>query len=253
MTDPLSATASAAALLHLVHRFYDFGAAAYRSEEEKEKVRTELDNLSVLLRQLQVLEEQARARPDDARYEYFRAILRSSKQFAGKAVPDATHKEPGVLDRLKTAMEEKEPELTPQHGFKARSRRLLWSHDRKKFREFIEEIKQWSALVNQVLNVDTNVRARVIEDKFDDAAKEREKKALEKRRIAIVAWLSPLRFRERQSALLNQVQVRLRKPSLLTSEEYEMWEKGRPWILHCQGMPGSGKVCPSFLGSFEAL
>ena len=249
--DPLSVSASALTLAHLANKLYGFAEAAYRSEEEKEKLTNEFNNLKILLQQLQVLEKQAQARPDDGRYETFRSIVRSSTQSDGKAVPDATHEKPGILDQLKTAMEKTESELAPQRDFKARIRQSLWYHDRKEPRGLIKKIKQWSALVTQVINVDTNMRVRVIEDKADDAAKERDKKALEKRRIHIVVWLSTLRFRERQSALLNQEQVRLRKPSLLTSEEYEMWEGGRPWILHCHGMPGSGKVCSSLLGSFE--
>jgi len=74
-------------------------------------------------------------------------------------------------------------------------------------------------------------------------AAEKARKAKEQLRLDIVRWISQLRFRERQSALLNLPQTRFLKPELLGTEEFNLWIKGRPWILHCEGKPGAGKVC----------
>ena len=253
--DPLSAAASIATLLDIAERLYGFGEAAYRSEEEKSKLKNELDNLTVKLEQLKLQENSAREHPDDRRYEHLRAILKSSEQNSGKIEPHRTVKEAGVLDRLQNAMVKTECELTPKRGCKARARRLLWYHDRKKLRGTLEEIRQWTASVDSILIGDTNDRVRTIEDKIDHSTRENERKALEEKRTAIVTWLSSLKFRERQSALLNQMQARLFRPSLLISKEFEIWKEGRPWILHCQGMPGSGKVCLSVdsVGFLEML
>ena len=250
--DPLGAAASIASLLDIAERLYEFGEAAYRSEEEKSKLKNELHNLTVKLEQLKVQEQRAREHPDDGQYEHLRAILKSSEQNSGKIEPHRTVKEAGVLDRLQNAMVKTECELTPKRGYKARARRLLWYHDRKKLQGTLEEIRQWTASVDSILIGDINDCVRTIEDKIDHSTRENERKALEEKRTAIVTWLSSLKFRERQSGLLNQ---KLFRPSLLISKEFEIWKEGRPWILHCQGMPGSGKVCLSVdsVGFLEML
>ena len=243
--EALGVASSVVSLLHIAKRLYGLGEAAYKSEGEKAKLKNELDNLTVKLEQLKVQENSAREHPYDRRYDNLRAIINASEQFSGKNEPNRTLKEAGMLERLQNAMVKTESELMPKHGCKARARRLLWYHDRKKFQGTLAEIRQWAASVDSILIGDTNDRVRTIEDKIDHSTRENEKKALEKTRKAIVTWLSSLKFKERQSALLNQMQTRLFKPNLLMSKEFEMWKKGRSWILHCQGMPGSGKVCLS--------
>ena len=72
---------------------------------------------------------------------------------------------------------------------------------------------------------------------------EREQEIKEKKRAAIVDWLSPLSFQARQSELYNQcVQQNVSAPSLLTSTEFETWTSGTPWRLQCVGEPGAGKT-----------
>ena len=240
--DGLGAAASIVSLLELAQKLYDIGEVAYKSEREKSELKNKLGDLTVKLKQLKGQESYARKHPDDRRYDNIRAILYPSEQPNGKNEPNGTTKQPGILERLQSAMEETESQITPGHGYKARARRLLWYHDRKKYEGTLADIREWTATVDSILIVDTYDRVRTIEDKIDHSTREKERKALEKKRIAIVTWLSSLRFRERQSALVNQMQARLFKPSLLTSKEFEMWKAGGPWILHCQGMPGSGKV-----------
>ena len=241
--DGVGAAASFVSLLEIVQKLYDVGEAAYKSEKEKSELKNKLDDLKVKLEQLKGQESYARTHPDDRRYDNIRAILYPSTQASGKNVPNATIKGAGMLKRLQSAMEETESKITPGHGYKARARRLLWYHDRKKHEGTLANLKEWTATVDSILIGDTYDRVKTIEDRIVHSTRESERKALEKKRIAIVTWLSSLTFRERQSALVNKMQSNLFKPSLLTSKEFEMWKAGSPWILHCQGMPGSGKVC----------
>lgn len=75
------------------------------------------------------------------------------------------------------------------------------------------------------------------------AAQEREKKTKEKKRAAIIEWLSPLGFQARQSELYNQcIQQNVSTPSLLASPEFDAWTRGPPWMLQCVGEPGTGKT-----------
>ncbi len=75
------------------------------------------------------------------------------------------------------------------------------------------------------------------------AAQERERDIREKKRAAIIEWLSPLSFQARQSELYNQcIQQHVSTPSLLESPEFEAWTSGPPWMLQCVGEPGAGKT-----------
>ena len=75
------------------------------------------------------------------------------------------------------------------------------------------------------------------------AAREREQETKEKKRAAIIDWLSPLAFQARQSELYNQcIQQNVSTPSLLASSEFEAWTHRPPWMLRCIGEPGAGKT-----------
>ena len=74
-------------------------------------------------------------------------------------------------------------------------------------------------------------------------ARERDLEAKEKKRVAIVNWLSPLSFQARQSEIYNQcIQQNVSTPDLLTSPEFDAWTSGSPWMLRCVGEPGAGKT-----------
>ena len=241
--DLIGAAASIVTLLDVAKKLYGIGEAAYKSEKEKIELKNKLDVLTVKLQQLQGKESYARANPEDRRYDNIRAILYTSEQPSGKNESNGTINGPGVLKQLQSDMEETESQITPRHGYRARARRLVWYNDRKKYEGTLAKIREWTATVDSILIGDIHDCVKTIEDKIDYSAREREKEALENKRIAIVTWLSPLRFTERQSESVNQMQSRLFKLSLLTLKEFEMWKARSSWILHCQGMPGSGKVC----------
>ena len=99
----------------------------------------------------------------------------------------------------------------------------------ERFRQ--EEAEQWER------------SRREAEEERQQAARERERETKEKKRAAIIDWLSPLTFQARQSELYNQcIQQSVSTPSLLTSPEFEAWTSGPPWMLQCVGEPGAGKT-----------
>ncbi|KAL2043776.1 hypothetical protein N7G274_003295 [Stereocaulon virgatum] len=249
--DPVTALGVAAStfqLLHVLHNIYRYGNAAYNSKSEQRKLKGAFENLEVKLNRLEVQERKTLDHPDDPMYQGFLAVLRSSTPMTDneRVSPDPTGKNPGALQQLKTDMENMEAKLISRSGCKAQSRRLFWYQERKKFQEMIDDINKWTAAVDSILIpdviMDTNERVRIIDDKVDDAARDRARKAVEKRRKEIVTWLSPLKFRERQFALLNGVQATIIEPDLLVSEEFKLWKDNHPWILYCQGKPGAGKT-----------
>ena len=88
------------------------------------------------------------------------------------------------------------------------------------------------------------------------AARERELEMKERKRAAIINWLSPLSFQARQSELYNQcTQQNVSRPSLLASPEFEAWTAGAPWSLQCVGEPGAGKtfVCALVVERLKAI
>lgn len=266
MMDGVSAAASIVSLIQAAAAIYDYGCVTYNAKAEQRKLSSAIEGLKVKLISLKQQDERAIANPEDPWYQGVRAILASAKQFGddGKVEPDLSEKGPGVLRRLEFAMQRREDKLSRrQIGCTARPRRLLWYWERKRFEEMIAEIEQWTQIVDTVCNydgftlgLDTNAHVklgndrvqnlgndmRIIKDGLGKAAKEKERKAVDKRRVAILSWLSPLRFRERQSALLNQMSTSVSMSRLLTSEEYMLWEGGQQYMLHCEGKPGAGKV-----------
>ncbi len=257
--DGVSAAASIYSLIQAAEAIYDYGLVTYKAKAEQRKLSSAIDELKVKLKLLKQQDERAIANPEDPWFQGVRAILASSKQFTddGKVEPDLTKEGAGVLGRLETAMQNREDKLSRrQIGCTALPRRLLWYWERKKFEETIAEIHQWTQVVDTVCNydhftldLDTHAQVKmgnddmkIIKNQLGKAAQEKEKKTMEKRRVAIVTWLSPLKFRERQSALLIQMSTSLSAPRLLTSKEYQLWEEGHPYILHCEGKPGAGKV-----------
>ena len=75
------------------------------------------------------------------------------------------------------------------------------------------------------------------------AAQERAQEIKERKRAAIIDWLSPLNFQARQSELYNQCkQHNVSEPGLLASTEFDTWTSGAPWRLQCVGEPGAGKT-----------
>ena len=276
MADPLSITASAVSIAHVLKKLYDVGHAAFKSKKEKKAFSDTINNLFVQVDSLERLEKRALRSKDDPRFAGFRALLESSQQFeSGKDVkPDPSGTAPGVLQRLFQAMEQMEKQLEAKHGFRAGARRLLWFQEKDEFQKTIAEIKQWTDVLDSVLRYDhqmmaietddnvkeTNTRLKNLEevaaedrklaaeDRKEIAARE-ERKAAEKsmrfreaRRLELIKWLSPLRFQERQYAILNQAPSNVRDPDLLQTEEFKLWLGGQPWILFCEGKPGAGKV-----------
>ncbi|KAM0802882.1 hypothetical protein BDR22DRAFT_791845, partial [Usnea florida] len=69
----------------------------------------------------------------------------------------------------------------------------------------------------------------------------------EKKRLAIIDWLSPLSFQARQSEIHNQCIQHDPTPSLFESPEFDAWTSGSPWMLRCVGEPGAGKTFLSAL------
>ena len=114
------------------------------------------------------------------------------------------------------------------------------AEDRQKTRE--EQAQAIERLRREEAESRESSRKEVAEER-QRAAREREVETKERKRAAIIDWLSPLSFQARQSELYNQcIQQNVSAPSLLASVEFETWTSGAPWRLQCVGEPGAGKT-----------
>ena len=94
-----------------------------------------------------------------------------------------------------------------------------------------EEAEQWE------------IHRREAAEERQRSARQREQETKEKKRAAIIDWLSPLSFQARQSELYDQcIQQHVSTPGLLASPEFDAWTRGPPWMLRCVGEPGAGKT-----------
>ena len=246
--DPFSITVGSLTLLQAVKPLYDFALDAYHAKEQQKEIKKVFERLNLRLERLVALEKEAAREPDDPRHRSFIAVLKSSKQSTpGKVEPDPQGREPGASQRLQDDMVRMLAKMNPKSKREIISQQFLWHNKKDKFQELVQQINEWIATIESIIildiQVDTNDRVRNIEIRMKKADLEKEKKANEKRKLALVRWLSPLMFREWQSALLIESPTALKRPRLLDTEEFDAWVKGRPWILHCQGKPGAGKVC----------
>ena len=272
----MDVASSVISIAHVAKKIYDIGNAAYKSKEEKEAFNDTIKILMVQVDSLESLAQQAQKNKDDPRFAGLRTLLESSNQFQGarNVALDSAGLSPGVLQRLQGDMDLTAAKLEAKRGFRANAKKLLWIHEKHDFEKIIAEIKQWTNIVDSVLSHDHH---RTAIETYDDVkeikkiqeietakaaefrkveaearaqnAVREEKKAADKalrlqeaQRLEIVKWLSPLRFRERQSAILNQAPAGITKPDLVDREEFDIWLRGQPWILHCEGKPGAGKV-----------
>lgn len=212
----------------------------------------------------------------------------------GKLGPDPKRRSVGALKLIENGMKETEKNLKAlsEHNTESRIKRIWWHHDKKSFQKTIgkidESIKQVESVlaydhfaisfdssdgVRKVLkNQEAEAEIRQAERKVDAderekarreateerqrAARERELEMKERKRAAIINWLSPLSFQARQSELYNQcTQQNVSHPSLLASPEFEAWTAGAAWRLQCVGEPGAGKtfVCALVVERLKAI
>lgn len=268
MAEIIGAIASAWTIMGIVKKakeIVDDFKGAKKQQEELGRVLAVFQTKIDLLGQL---EKRAEENPKDDRFKAFRAILKSSTfdSHSKKLEFDPGHRSVGALQRIHNNMISilEKLETLKQNSVESKLKRLWWSYDKTNFHRIIgkidESIKQVESVLaceGHLILIDTNDGVRKMNDDMTrvrrnqelDAedrqrvAREREQEVKEKKRVAIIEWLSPLRFRERQSELYNQcLQQNVSTSSFLESPEFDAWRSGTPWRLQCFGKTGSGKT-----------
>ena len=255
MAELVGLVASVATLLHVARKVQEYGQDYFNAKEQQDELVRTLGIFETKVKLLGKLQDKASKHPNDERFEAFRAILKSSEVAdpqGEKLGPDPNGRSIGALERIQNGMEKtkKKLEALSHPSLKLSFKRMGWHHDKKKFHGIIEKIAESIKEVESVLayaTFDTAFYASEVGEKVFQThkteAEERQRVAREKRRVAIIGWLSPLSFQARQSEIYNLCRKQnVSTPSLLKSPEFDAWTSGSPWMLRCVGEPGAGKT-----------
>ncbi|KAJ6496842.1 ankyrin repeat-containing domain protein [Mycena vulgaris] len=169
----------------------------------------------------------------------------------------------GPLAIFKTTMEEFTKKLGPRDARSKFVKKITWTlWSKKEAVTYLEELGRIKDLVNVWLTMDlwdlsrtqisnqedilvlgqkqiSNQDNMIVAIK-DVAHKQGEYISAEKRQ-AILDWMSPLEFLQRQMDVLSTLQPGTGE-WLLADAQFQDWESGSGKILWCPGMPGAGKT-----------
>ena len=270
MAEVVGLIASVATLVEVVHKVQEYSHDYFTAKEQQDEISLTLNNLLTKIDLLDKHGQRAFKHPEDKRFEALRKVLKSSTVGGSKGEklgPDPSHKSVGALKCIENRMRNTEAKLKSlsDKGTESKIRRMWWHHDKRNFQKTIAKIDESIKQVESVLaydhfaiSLDTNESVKELrreeaenwERSRREAAEERQRavgeranEIKERKRIAIIDWLSPLSFQARQADLYNQCkQQNVSDPSLLTSPEFKAWASGTPWRLQCVGEPGTGKT-----------
>ncbi|KAJ6579069.1 ankyrin repeat domain-containing protein [Mycena vulgaris] len=152
----------------------------------------------------------------------------------------------GPLNIFKTTMDEFTKKLGPRDDMSKLTRKIIWTlWSKKEAIGYLEELERIKTTINGwfmmgLLDLSRKHQEEVLLSIKDVAHEQREHIGAEKRR-AILDWMSPLEFLQRQGDVFSTLQPGTGK-WLLADTQFQDWESGSGKILWCPGMPGAGKT-----------
>ncbi|KAJ6520690.1 ankyrin repeat domain-containing protein [Mycena vulgaris] len=153
------------------------------------------------------------------------------------------------LTTFKTTMEEFTKKLGPRDAISKFSVKLTWTMwSKKEAAGYLEQLERLKTLINGWLMMGvldlgqrqiTNQDGMIVAMK-NIAHEQREHISAEKRR-AILEWMSPLNFLQRQADVFSTLLPGTGE-WLLEHAQFHEWEFGSGEVLWCHGIPGAGKT-----------
>ena len=267
--DPLSTTASVAAVIQLSSEVVKYVNSAIGAKKERKRLREELRACEAILQQLK--DEADESEEGQAWSDTIKAL-----------------EAPGApLGRLWVALRQIEAKLQPREGLRRALASLEWPFNEKEIREIHATIESEKSLL--VLGLANNSRKLIQEikrtsnenhrqlteliqaierrsDKNDGRFSELEdnlavvqtsqaclrnsvdtlhhrqnNRDLIEQRVMILNWLTPVDYALQQNDFIHRRQAGTGQ-WLLDSEEYQTWLTTKGKILLCPGIPGAGKT-----------
>ncbi|MCJ1473174.1 hypothetical protein MMC13_001825 [Lambiella insularis] len=278
--DPLSISASTAALLHIVHKIYEYVKDFKDAPEERAKFIEGLQSVEAYLEQLLRLSEAAQsAKKTDDRW--FQGLLRQVDE-SGSMTPDGrfnwmsdmkpnapmTRLHVNLEKMLETSSAPKVMALDPtpvmmlshlkataMDHFRATEvgQRALWHWDKEKYRSFLDEIVRARDDLDSIIHLDQAAMVLNINSNVEDAGV----KLDDLKRLLLEDQDEKRRQREDSDRdaiqqWLTPLNFRDRLATILDScfetrwleetEQFRHWVLGQSWYLTCYGDPGCGKT-----------
>ena len=219
--DPLSITTSVTTLAQFVFGILTILQSVKEGHRQRLKLLNEVNALWKDLINLEVLVD----------------LDGEPKSNRGLAVLKTLEDPAGVFPQLRTALGDLESRLEPKRGIAKLQQNLKWPFTQSDVDRTVQQIYRYRQQLNDALQQENLSLGKEI---YNDVVVVKNV-ALDHEYKAIVDWLSPLDFVERQQAILRSTAAGAGN-WFLEFNEYQAWETGKEPILWCVGVPGAGKT-----------
>lgn len=212
--DPLSISASVAALATATFQIVRFLGNMKEGGNDRLRLTTEVNSLWMVLKLLEGQLESTNSH-EEAWLEGVRSLQ----------VPN------GVFDQVRDSMQRLNMRLKPQTGHRRALQTLRWPLiDKRDVEDTVSQIGRLKSSVSLVLNH----ASLAIGTRVNDALVSQKVKA-------VIDWLTPLNFLARQETIIRD-RSEGTGAWFLESETFGRWRSGDDMIMWCPGIPGAGKT-----------
>ncbi|KAJ7032335.1 hypothetical protein C8F04DRAFT_1040646 [Mycena alexandri] len=222
MAETLGTLASILQLVDTALKAREYVKDFHDAPKEQNKLFSEMEDLKLLLTELH-------------------------KHAASKPASGAFQQMSGPLAVFKNTMESFTAKLGPVDGLSKFTKRLTWSlWSKKEAADYLQELERIKSLINVWLTTDIwDVGQKQMSTQDGRFGIERlflrVNPAQAEKRRAIIDWMSPLNFLQRQAEVFSMMQPGTGK-WLLSDAQFKTWESDSGKVLWCRGMPGAGKT-----------
>ena len=198
--DPLSVTASAAALSHVVHNLYQICDSLRNESEQRKALSGKLGLVQSIITALD--RRRQGAKPGQTWYEGLEALEASD----------------GPLEQLRKTLQDLEADLTSKEGGRRLVQKLRWHWDKDEYMGTLADIDALCQRINTVLSQDqwnlsvadhdlsiAHLNLSLAQHNLSiDHYEKQQRDEDEELKREIVAWLSPLHFLARQKEIFGK-------------------------------------------------
>ncbi|KAJ7688186.1 ankyrin repeat-containing domain protein [Mycena rosella] len=168
-----------------------------------------------------------------------------NKRAAASPSGEGLQKMSPPLSAFKATMEKFTATLGPVEGLSKFTKRLTWTlWSKKEAVGYLEELERMKGLITLWLTMDIwDVGQKQIanQDSILNAVQEHRDHIDAEKRRAILDWISPLNFLQRQADIFSTLQPGTGE-WLLAEAQFQDWKSGAEQVLWCRGIPGAGKT-----------
>ncbi|KAJ7688184.1 ankyrin repeat-containing domain protein [Mycena rosella] len=168
-----------------------------------------------------------------------------NKRAAASPSGEGLQKMSPPLSAFKATMEKFTATLGPVEGLSKFTKRLTWTlWSKKEAVGYLEELERMKGLITLWLTMDiwdVGQKHMANQDTILNAVQEHRDHIDAEKRRAILDWISPLNFLQRQADIFSTLQPGTGE-WLLAEAQFQDWKSGAEQVLWCRGIPGAGKT-----------